>query len=255
MSSPFLLKAGRKAMQCAVLMRSAAGDEQRLDSRLRRFSVWSDAFVAPDNGARQQRHAHVGGDAADHAVERAEFEPRRRRPAEFRKAPARAAADRCSRCGTPARLARTPACRRATSARLLPSPRGDQHQFFAERDRRSRVRHARSDRRRTHRRSCRRARRPRDRPSSTVRRLSRTAGKRRWKSASSGGNRTAAVVSIDPIDSGPFGSPSSRAASIASRDSAAIRSHRAAGGGRRRSGSCRGCAARTTRCRSRLPAP
>ena len=34
---------------------------------------------------------------------------------------------------------------------------------------------------------------------------------------------TAAVVSIDPIASGPFGSPSSRAAKSASRDSAAIR--------------------------------
>ena len=34
---------------------------------------------------------------------------------------------------------------------------------------------------------------------------------------------TAAVVSIEPMESGPFGSPSSRAASTASRDSAAIR--------------------------------
>ena len=34
---------------------------------------------------------------------------------------------------------------------------------------------------------------------------------------------TAAVVSIDPIASGPFGSPSSRAASTASRDRAVIR--------------------------------
>src|SRR5205085_7469824 len=55
------------------------------------------------------------------------------------------------------------------------------------------------------------------------RKLNRTAGKRRWNSASSEGRRTAAVVSIDPIASGPFGSPSSRAASSASRDSAAIR--------------------------------
>jgi len=60
-----------------------------------------------------------------------------------------------------------------------------------------------------------------------------------------GGSRTAAVVSIEPIASGPFGSPSSRAASTASRDSAAMRWHKATGGARRRSRSCRGYAART----------
>ena len=53
------------------------------------LSAWIDtlpAIVAAfDHGARQQRDAHAGGDAADHAVERAEFEARRRRPAELDK--------------------------------------------------------------------------------------------------------------------------------------------------------------------------
>ena len=67
-------QARHKSLQRAVLMGAAALDEQRLHLRTGR-PKFMDADViadmrARDHGAWQQRHAHVGGDAADHAVER-----------------------------------------------------------------------------------------------------------------------------------------------------------------------------------------
>ena len=127
-------QARRKALQRAVLMRAAAGDEERLDPGLRGVQrVDTDPCRSADYGARQQRHAHVGGDAADHAVERAEFEPRRRRPAEFRKdllepLPVGAAGAEHQRGRTGLRRAG------AQRGEAGPSPCGDQHQFFAEGD-------------------------------------------------------------------------------------------------------------------------
>ena len=63
------------------LMRSAAPNEDGIDPRLH-GAERVDTDVAAEIGAfyhraRQQRDAHVGGNAADHAVERAQFEPRR----------------------------------------------------------------------------------------------------------------------------------------------------------------------------------
>src|SRR5262245_54602815 len=79
-----LVQTREEATQRAVLMRSATSDEQGLHPRLRRAEgVDADTFVSTHHGARQQCYAHAGGDAADHAVERAELEPDGRGPAEF----------------------------------------------------------------------------------------------------------------------------------------------------------------------------
>src|SRR5882672_4481327 len=83
-----LIQAGSEAAQGAVRMRAAALDQDGIDPRQGRAErVDTDVaaeIVALDHRAWQQRHAHVGGDAADHAVERAEFKPRGGRPAELR---------------------------------------------------------------------------------------------------------------------------------------------------------------------------
>src|SRR4051794_32507703 len=74
----FSLQARHETAERAVLMTGATLNEKRLDARVRGAErVDRDAAVhriAIDDSARQQRHAHVGGDAADHAVERAELE-------------------------------------------------------------------------------------------------------------------------------------------------------------------------------------
>src|SRR6202048_896906 len=83
-----LLQAGSEAAQGAVWMRAAALDQDGVDPRqscAERVDTDVAAEIAGlDQRVRQQRHAHVGGDAADHAVERAQFKPRGGRPAELR---------------------------------------------------------------------------------------------------------------------------------------------------------------------------
>src|ERR1700730_13856814 len=83
-----LLQAESEAAQGAVWMRAAALDQDGVDPRQscaeRVDTDVAAEIVALDHRARQQRHAHVGGDAADHAVERAQFKPRGGRPAKFR---------------------------------------------------------------------------------------------------------------------------------------------------------------------------
>src|SRR5687768_13653994 len=73
-----LLQASDKALQGAVAMRAAALDEEGIDPRLRRAErVDADVaalIIAFDDRARQQRDAHAGGDAADHAIERSQLE-------------------------------------------------------------------------------------------------------------------------------------------------------------------------------------
>src|ERR1700716_30264 len=83
-----LLQAGSEPAHGAKRMRAAAVDHDGIDPRQRgaeRMDTDLAAeIVALDHRAWQQRHAHVGGDAADHAVERAEFKPRGGWPAKFR---------------------------------------------------------------------------------------------------------------------------------------------------------------------------
>ena len=102
-------------------------DEQRIYPRLRWAQlVDADGLVAPDHRARQQRYAHVGGDATDHAVERAEFEPRRRRPAEFGEHLFEPLA--VSAAGAEHQRGRAGFRRAGAQAgEVLPAARGDQH--------------------------------------------------------------------------------------------------------------------------------
>jgi hypothetical protein len=62
-------------------------NEERVDAALRILEPMSPdvafEFAAFDDGAGEHRHAHVGGDAADDAIERTELETGRARPAKF----------------------------------------------------------------------------------------------------------------------------------------------------------------------------
>src|SRR5438270_8605651 len=128
-------QARNKAIQRAVLMRAAARDKERVNPRPGCIEgVGTDALAliaALDHRARQQCDAHVDGDTANHAVERAQFEPRCRRPAKFRKhllepLPIGAAGAEHERGWTGFRRAS------AQAGEVCPAAGGDQHQLFAE---------------------------------------------------------------------------------------------------------------------------
>src|SRR4051794_5922327 len=131
-----LLQASGKSVQRTGLMSGTTLDEERLDVRVR-MAQRVDRYAAVDrtafdHGARQQRHAHVGGDTADHAVERAELEACGRRPAELDKdllqpLPVGAAGAESQRVR--AGLGRVG----AQLGERCPASRADQHQLFAER--------------------------------------------------------------------------------------------------------------------------